>query len=61
MEKNLLEINNLTVSYGASKIITGVSFSVKPGEIVCIAGESGCGKSTLIKAFLVLSSLVHRF
>ncbi|MCJ7855074.1 ABC transporter ATP-binding protein [Lachnospiraceae bacterium NSJ-143] len=57
MAKNLLEINNLTVSYGDFKIITEVSFNVKPGEIVCIAGESGCGKSTLIKAILGIKQL----
>lgn len=57
MAKNLLEINNLTVTYGDFKIITEVSFNVKPGEIVCIAGESGCGKSTLIKAILGIKQL----
>ncbi|MBQ9421676.1 MAG: ABC transporter ATP-binding protein [Lachnospiraceae bacterium] len=56
-EKYLLEINNLTVTYGEFKIITEVSFKVRPGEIVCIAGESGCGKSTLIKAVLGLKQL----
>ncbi|MCI5792551.1 MAG: ABC transporter ATP-binding protein [Lachnospiraceae bacterium] len=57
MAENILEINNLTVTYGQFKIITEVSFKVKPGEIVCIAGESGCGKSTLIKAVLGLKQL----
>jgi oligopeptide/dipeptide ABC transporter ATP-binding protein len=54
---NLLEINDLTVTYGDFKIITEVSFAMKPGEIVCIAGESGCGKSTLIKAVLGIKQL----
>jgi peptide/nickel transport system ATP-binding protein len=54
---NLLEINNLTVTYGDFKIITEVTFALKPGEIVCIAGESGCGKSTLVKAVLGLKQL----
>lgn len=57
MANNMLEINNLTVTYGDFKIITEVSFAVKPGEIVCIAGESGCGKSTLIKAVLGIKQL----
>lgn len=57
MAENILEVNNLTVTYGQFKIITEVSFKVKPGEIVCIAGESGCGKSTLIKAVLGLKQL----
>lgn len=57
MANNMLEINNLTVTYGEFKIITEVSFAMKPGEIVCIAGESGCGKSTLIKAVLGIKQL----
>ena len=57
MANNLLEINNLTVTYGDFKIITEVSFAMKPGEIVCIAGESGCGKSTLIKSVLGIKQL----
>ncbi len=57
MAENILEVNNRTVTYGQFKIITEVSFKVKPGEIVCIAGESGCGKSTLIKAVLGLKQL----
>ena len=57
MAENLLEIKDLTLSYGEFKIVTDVNFSVKPGEIVCIAGESGCGKSTLIKAILGIKHL----
>ncbi len=55
--KYLLEINHLSVSYGTHRIIRDVSFALKPGEIVCIAGESGCGKSTLIKAILGIKQL----
>ncbi|MBP1755142.1 MAG: ABC-type dipeptide/oligopeptide/nickel transport system, ATPase component [Firmicutes bacterium] len=45
----LLEVNELEVRFssdtGEVASIDGVSFSVSPGEIVCIVGESGCGKS----------------
>ena len=46
----VLEIRDLSLSYGDSDIVRHASLSMLPGEIVCIAGESGCGKSTLLKA-----------
>ncbi len=30
-------------------VIDGISFSVQPGEIICLTGPSGCGKTTLLK------------
>ncbi len=34
------------------KAVDGVSFSIKPGETLCLVGESGCGKSTVGKLIL---------
>lgn len=50
----MLEIKNLSVSYGREEIIHSVSFSILPRETVSIVGESGSGKSTLLKAILGL-------
>ena len=50
MAENVLEIRDLSLSYGDDDIVRNVNLSVKAGEILCIAGESGCGKSTLLKA-----------
>ena len=36
------------------KAVDGVSFSVRPGETLCLVGESGCGKSTVAKVALRL-------
>ena len=36
------------------KAVDGVSFSVAPGETLCLVGESGCGKSTVGKTVLRL-------
>jgi len=47
---NVLEIRDLSLSYGDADIVRHASLSVKRGEILCIAGESGSGKSTLLKA-----------
>ena len=41
----MLEIKDLSVSYGNREIVHNVDFSVQPGETVCIVGESGSGKS----------------
>ena len=45
----ILNIEDLRVAYGEKEILRGVSFSVKRGEILIIAGESGSGKSTILK------------
>ena len=44
---SLLEIDGLSVSFGAVSALQHVSLSVEKGEILGLAGESGCGKSTL--------------
>ena len=50
MTEPLLEYRNVEVSYNGVPVVHDVSFTVMPGEIVCIVGESGSGKSTLVKA-----------
>lgn len=48
----IIEVDDLSVSFGQLKAVEGVSLSVSPGEICAIVGESGCGKSTLAYAML---------
>ena len=50
----LLRVQNVSVAYGTTEVLSGASCSVFPKEIVCIVGESGCGKTTLLKAVLGL-------
>lgn len=45
----ILEVRNITKTYGGVKALDGVSMSLVPGHVHCLAGENGCGKSTLIK------------
>ena len=48
----ILSVSGLTAGYGAHTAAADVSFSLQPGEILCLVGESGCGKSTVLKALL---------
>jgi branched-chain amino acid transport system ATP-binding protein len=46
----MLEIEDLTVSYGQRRALEGVSLSVREGEIVTLLGANGSGKSTTLRA-----------
>jgi len=49
----LIELKNLSLSYGDDKVISNLSFSVKKGEFIGVVGSNGSGKSTL--AYLIAS------
>ena len=46
----MLEVSDLSVSYGGLRALTNVSLSVKDGQFVTVVGPNGAGKSTLFKA-----------
>jgi glutamate/aspartate transport system ATP-binding protein len=45
----MIEINNISKSYGSFRVLKNCSASIARGEVVVICGPSGSGKSTLIK------------
>ena len=45
----MLEVSNLSVSYGGLRALTDVSLSVKEGQFVTVVGPNGAGKTTLFK------------
>lgn len=47
--KNLLELKDISISFGGVEILHNISFTVREGEIHSLIGENGAGKSTLMK------------
>ena len=52
IEKNVISIKDFELSFGSKKIIYGLNFEVKKGEIFGFLGSNGSGKTTTIRALL---------
>src|SRR6478609_6502128 len=55
-----LRFEDVSVRYGATLAVDGVSLSVPPGQVVGLVGESGSGKSTLARAAVGLAPYAGR-
>lgn len=51
----MLELNDITLSYGSTPILKGVNLSVDRGDVVSIIGPSGTGKTTLLRCINYLA------
>ncbi|WP_296022699.1 sugar ABC transporter ATP-binding protein [uncultured Treponema sp.] len=49
MNDNLLEIKNLSKSFGKNKVLSGINITLKKGTVLGLMGENGAGKSTMMK------------
>ena len=53
MEENYcIKIENISKSYKKQKVLKGISFNIKEGEIFGLLGPSGAGKTTLIRLIM---------
>jgi urea transport system ATP-binding protein len=46
----MLETQDLTLHYGGSQILNGVSMRAELGQVTCVMGTNGVGKTSLMKA-----------
>jgi urea transport system ATP-binding protein len=46
----MLSVEDLTLHYGASQILHGVSLTARPGAVTAVMGTNGVGKTSLLKA-----------
>lgn len=54
---SLLQVEDITASYGASQALFGVSLHIAEGEVLALMGRNGMGKSTTVKAICKLLPL----
>jgi ATP-binding cassette subfamily F protein 3 len=47
--RTVVEVKELTKSYGAKQVLTGVDFTIERGDRIALVGANGAGKSTLIR------------
>lgn len=55
--KNIVVVNNLTKIYDNKKVVDGISFEVKAGEIFGILGPNGAGKTTTLEMLEVMRDI----
>lgn len=52
--KNLVTLENISVSFGTRSVLSNISLTLTPGKILTLLGPNGAGKSTLVRVVLGL-------
>ena len=65
MSSSVLQVTDLSKRFGDFPAVDGISFSIKPGEILGLLGPNGAGKTTTIQMLLGLitptAGSIHMF
>ena len=48
-ERPVLDVRDLRMRYGTTDVLTGVTFTARPGEVLTLLGPNGAGKTTTIE------------
>ena len=55
----ILELRGISKSFHGTKVLDGVDFAVRSGEVMALMGENGAGKSTLMKIVTGIMRLIR--
>ena len=53
----MLNVDNISLYYGAAQALRGVSIKAEPGKVMCVLGRNGVGKTSLLRAIVGLQSI----
>jgi len=48
----MLNVDNISLYYGAAQALRGVSIAAEPGKVTCVLGRNGVGKTSLLDALM---------